>query len=178
MNKQRISHLRLKKVRELIKVKFIWVHLNKTGDIRYGRNLIDFILRPRYTSLLEFFNVINRIELDSAIDTAYSVFILKEYSIVDKGADFKFNTIRNVFKDMFRTKAYMVTHYADKLTLPMIHILKKQFPDRDILNLIVPAKITIKVKIRNIEDSIYDYVKRESNLVRAGPYLIRSPLVA
>ena len=174
---KRLSHLRLKKVRELVKAQYRYYYLCKNGEIVYGRNLIDFMFHRRRTSLLEFFSTTSG-ELGSAIDTAYSVFILREYSVMDQGADFKFNTIRNVFKDMFKSDKHMINHYANKLSLPMIQLLKKEFVDRDILNLIVPAKATIKVKVRNIEDSIYDYVKREFNLVRAGPYLIRSPLVA
>jgi hypothetical protein len=176
MNKG-LSHLRLKKVRELLKSQLGFCYLRKNGEIRYGRNLIDFMFRPERTSLLEFFTT-TRGELESTIDNAYSKFILGEYNLMDQGADFKFNTIRNVFKDMFRTDEHMVNHYAHKLSLPMVRLLEKQFPDKDILNLIVPVKATVKVKVRNIEDSIYDYVKREFNLVRAGPNTIRLAIVA
>lgn len=177
MNKG-LSHLRLKKVRELLKVQLRFYYLYKNGEIKYGRNLIDFVFHPRRTSLLEFFTIKDHSKLESIIDTTYSNFILGEYSIIDRGADFKFNTIRNIFKDMFRTREYMVNHYSNKLSLPMIKLLKKEFKDKDVFNIIIPAKPSVMAILKGFEDSIYDYVRREYNLVRAGPYSIRSPLVA
>jgi hypothetical protein len=175
MNKQ-LSHLRLKKVSELLKLRLGVYRWCKNGEIKYGRNLIDFVFHPRRTNLLEFFTTTSS-ELESTIDNEYSKYILGTYNILDQGADFKFNTIRNIFKDMFKTRGYMVNHYSNKLSLPMLKQLKKEFVDRDILN-VIPARNSIIVTLREFEDSIYSYVKREYNLVRAGPYNIRSPLVA
>ena len=172
MNKQGLSRLRLKKVAELLKSQLRYYYLRKNGEIRYGRNLIDFMFKPERTSLLEFFTT-TRGELESAIDNAYSVFILNEYNIRDKGADFKFNTIRNIFKHRFQTRDYVVTHYSNKLSIPVIKILKREFSDLDILNIVIPAKVNIMAIIREFENTAYDYVKREYNLVRAGPYKIR-----
>jgi hypothetical protein len=176
MNKLGLSHLRFKKLKELIKVKFNISFLCRNGEIVYGRNLIDFMLHGRRTNILEFcavLRVTNKLPKDSAIeyviDTAYSNFILSEYDIKDQGADFKFYTIRNVFKDAFKSKEYMVNHYSHKLSLPVIKLLQKEFKDKDVFN-IIPAKPSIVTVLRGFEDSIYDYVRREYNLVRAGPY--------
>ena len=177
MNKSELSHLRLKKVIELLKVQLGIIYLCKNGDIRYGRNLIDFLFRPRWTSLLKFFVTDDRSKIEFTIDVEYSRYILKEYNIIDKGADFKFNTLRNLFKWGFRTKQYMINHYTDKLSLPVIRLLKKEFTDLDVLNIVVPRKINIMAIIKEFENGIYDYVRREYALVRAGPYNIRDPLI-
>jgi hypothetical protein len=178
MNKFNLSHLRLKKVKEIIRAYLgSCVFFNqKTGIIRYGRNLIDFLFKPSYTSLLEFFTTKDRSELESKIDIMYSTYILEEYDIVDKGADFKFNTIRNLFKFGFRTKTYMVNHYSHKLSLPIIRILKKEFEDLDILNIVIPERINVMARIIEFETGIYDHIMKDFALLRAGPYHVRSPL--
>jgi hypothetical protein len=181
MNKLQLSHLRLKKAKELLKLQFKFYYLNKAGDIRYGRNLIDFVFHPQYTSLLEFFatgyrSKISSSELESTIDTRYSKYILGEYSIVDKGADFKFNTIRNLFKWGFRTKDYMVNHYYGKLSLPVIKLLKKEFADLDVLNIVIPIRVTITTKIIEFANSKYDNIMKDYALLRAGPYRTRDPI--
>jgi hypothetical protein len=70
----------------------------------------------------------------------------------------------------------MINHYTDKLSLPIIKLLKKEFADLDVLNIIVPRKVSIMTVIKEFENGIYDYVRREYALVRAGPYNIRDPL--
>jgi hypothetical protein len=178
MNKLGLSHLRLKKLVELIHAELgRYATINKTGEIRYAKNILIYIFRPRFTSYLEFLSTTDRSQVDSTIDTTYSQFILGEYSIVDKGADFKFNTLRNLFKWGFHTKQYMINHYIDKLSLPIIKRLKKEFVDLDVLNIVVPQKINIMAMVREFENGIYDYVRREYALVRAGPYNIRDPLI-
>ena len=177
MNKSELSHLRLKKVIELLKVQLGIIYLCKNGDIRYGRNLIDFLFRPRWTSLLKFFVTDDRSKIEFTIDVEYSRYILKEYNIIDKGADFKFNTIRNLFKWRFKTKTYMVNHYADKLSLPIIKILKKEFEDLDILNIVIPERINIMSVIKEFENGIYDHIMKDFALLRAGPYNIKATLI-
>jgi hypothetical protein len=185
MNKLRLSHLRLKKIKEVIRAHFDGcVFFNKkTGNIRYGRNLIDFVFRPNKTSLLEFcmilfnqYNVEQDFTIESTIDIVYSMFILEKYNIIDKGADFKFNTIRNLFKHGFRTRTYMINHYSHKLSLPIIRILKKEFEDLDILNIVVPERVSVLGIIREFETGIYNHIMKDFALLRAGPYHIRSPL--
>ena len=174
----KLSHLRLKKVRELMKSQLgIYSYLYKNGDVRYGRNLIDFIFKPVRTSLLEFIStLVSGNNLESMIDNAYSNFILDEYNLLDKGADFKFNTLRNVFKYGFRSNNHMINHYSDRLSMIVVKQLKVTLNDIDIHNFVIPAKVKITVILKGFEDSIYDYIKRGSALVRAGPN-IRAPLM-
>ena len=160
--------------------------LRKNGEIRYGRTLIGFVLRPRRTSFLEFcitdlplifkISVKSNYTIDNIIDMAYSNFILGEYNMSDLDADFKFNTIRNIFRDRFRSKEYMINHYSNKLSLPIIQYLKKELSDRDILNIVIPARISIMTVVREFENGVIDHVRKEFNLMRAGPYNVRSPL--
>jgi hypothetical protein len=174
----KLSHLRLRKVRELLKSQLGLYRLRKNGDVRYGRNLIDFIFRPVRTSLPEFIStLVSGDNLESMIDDAYSNFILDEYNLLDKGADFKFNTIRNVFKYGFKSDSHMINHYSDRLSLSVLSYLRTEFKDLDVHNFVVPVKVKIKVILKGFEDSIYDYIKRDFALVRAGPYNIRSPLM-
>jgi hypothetical protein len=175
MNKLQLSHLRLKKAKELLKLQFKFYYLTKAGDIRYGRNLIDFVFHPQYTSLLEFFTTTSS-KLESTIDNEYTKYILGEYSVLDKGADFKFNTIRNLFKWGFRTKDYMVNHYYGKLSLPVIKLLKKEFADLDVLNIVIPIRVTITTKIIEFANSKYDNIMKDYALLRAGPYRTRDPI--
>jgi hypothetical protein len=176
MNKLGLSHLRLKKVGELLKLQLGIYILRKNGEIRYGRNLIDFLFHPERTSLLEIFTT-TRSKLESTIDTTYSEFILNQYSIKDKGVAFKFNTIRNLFKDSFRSKEYMINHYSNKLSMPIIKFLKKEFKDVDILNFVIPAKINVMARIREFEGGIYDHVMKDFALLRAGPHRSRDPIL-
>ena len=155
-----------------------YYYLRKNGEIVYAHTLLKFLYHRQRTSLLEFFTTTDRSKLESIIDTTYSNYILEECNILDKGADFKFNTIRNVFRYRFRTKDYMINHYSHKLSLPIIKILKHEFADKDVLNIVMPAKINVMAIIREFGNGIYEYANREYNLVRAGPYSIRSPLVA
>jgi hypothetical protein len=175
----KLSHLRLKKVKELLSGYYRYYSFTKTGDIRYGISLLRYIFKPKYTSLLQFISTLSSGDnLESMIDNAYSDFILEECDILDKGADFKFNTIRNVFKYGFRSNSHMVNHYSDRLSIAVVKQLKAKLQDIDIHNFVIPAKVKIKVILKGFEDSIYDYIKREFALVRAGPYNIRSPLMA
>jgi hypothetical protein len=148
----------------------------KNGQIAYGRSIFEYIFHARKTSLLEFFTITDHSKLESTIDNTYSQFILGEYNILDKGANFKFNTIRNLFKWGFRTDRYMINHYANKLSIPVIKLLKKEFADLDILNIAIPVRINIMAIIKEFENGIFDYVRRDYALMRAGPYNIRSPI--
>lgn len=188
MNKQGLSRLRFKKLKELISNALgHWFTFTKSGEIRYERTLLRYIFKPKFTTILEFcmcklpgvYNISDikhTHTMETIIDTAYSNFILGEYSILDKGADFKFNTIRNIFRYRFRTKEYMINHYSNRLSIPIIRILKQEFTDKDILNIVIPARINIMAVVRNFEEGAYDYIRREFNLVRAGPSNLRSPL--
>ena len=181
-----LTTLRFKKVGELMKSQLGVYRLRKNGEIRYGRTLIGFVFRPRRTSFLEFcitdlplifkISVKSNYTIDNIIDMAYSNFILGEYNMSDLDADFKFNTIRNIFRDSFRSKEYMINHYSNKLSLPIIQYLKKELSDRDILNIVIPARISIMTVVREFENGIIDHVRKEFNLMRAGPYNVRSPL--
>lgn len=170
-----LSRLRLKKLNELISVYLGRYHsINNCGDIRYGKSVLAYLLRPKFTTILEFCHDLSPDHgIESTIDNAYSKFILGEYNLRDKGADFKFHTIRNVFKNSFRTKAHVINHYANQLTLPVIRILKEEFADKDLLNITIPAKVNIMAVVREFENSAFEYIAREFNLVRAGPYNIR-----
>jgi hypothetical protein len=184
-----ISKLRFKKLKEMLTaVHGKWHSFNRTGDIRYGKNAFEYAVHPKFTSPLEFcvnvlpgrFNVSSvkhNYTIDQIIDLSYSNFILGEYNVSDQGADYKFNTIRNVFKNNFKSKEYMVNHYSNKLLLPVIKFLKKEFADRDYLNIAIPIKVNAMVILRNIESGIRDYVRKEFNLVRAGPFNIESHLL-
>lgn len=181
-----LSKLRFKKVRELMKAQLGINYLCKNGEIRYHRTLIGFIFKPRRTSLLEFcindLSVTYKVPIkanytiDNIIDMAYSNFILGEYNMSDRGADFKFNTIRNVLKYHFKSREYMVNHYSHQLSLPVIQLLKREFADIDVLNIVIPAKVSVMAVVKEFENGIYDYVRKEFNLMRAGPVNIRSPL--
>jgi hypothetical protein len=179
MNKIKLSHLRLKKVKELVYAQYgKWTSFTKTGDVRTGKNIFEYIFKPRHISLLEFFAITDHSKLESTIDVTYSRFILEEDNILEKGADFKFRTIRNLFKWGFRTNEHMVNHYADKLSLPVITLLRKEFADLDILNIVVPRKVNIMTVVKEFETGIYDYIMKDYALLRAGPYHIRDPLRA
>ncbi|MBE3086139.1 MAG: hypothetical protein IMZ64_07980 [Bacteroidetes bacterium] len=184
-----LSRLRFRKWKELLNtVHGKWHSFTKTGDIRYGRSILGYIFKPRYTSFPEFcmnkltetFKVPSSLDytIDHIIDISYSNFILGEYNMSDMGADFKFNTIRNVFKYHFKSRKYVINHYSEQLSLPVIQFLKKEFADRDYLNIVMPVKVDLMAVVRNLKMSIGDYVQREFNLVRAGPYYnVRSPLI-
>jgi hypothetical protein len=182
-----LSPLRFKKIKEVSHaVCGKWATFNKTGNLRWSRTLWGYLFHPKTTSLLEFcfnkvrkdFNVPTNSDytIDQIIDIAYSNFILNEYNLSDLGADYKFNTIRNVFKHHFKSDHYMANHYAGKLSIPVIRLLKKEFADRDILNIIMPIRINLLAVVRDIESGIIDHVRRQFSLMRAGPYDIRSPL--
>jgi hypothetical protein len=187
MNKHGLTPLRFKKLKELLHSHYgRWVTLNSAGEIHHGLNLYNYIFRPRTTSLLEFcmndltdsfkVSIKGTYTIDQIIDLAYSNFILGEYNMSSIGADFKFNTIRNVFKYNFKSRKYMINHYSHKLSLPIISILKKEFVDRDVINLFIPVKLKIMERVKEVENGIRDHVRREFALLRAGPYNIRSPL--
>ena len=181
-----LSKLRFKKVGELMKSRLGVYRLRKNGEIRYNRTLIGFIFKPRRTSFLEFciddLSVTYRVSIkasytiDNIIDIAYSNFILGEYNMSDYDADFKFNTIRNVFKYYFKSREYMINHYSHQLSLPIIQLLKREFVDIDILNIVMPARISLLAIVKEFENGIFDHVRKEFNLMRAGPVNIRSPL--
>jgi hypothetical protein len=181
-----LSHLRFKKVGELMKFQFGVYHCRKNGEIRFGKNMFDYIFHPRRTSLLEFcyndlvktfkVNIKSSYGIDQIIDIAYSNFVLGEYNLAETGADFKFNTVRNVFKYAFKTRDYVINHYSHKLSLPVIQFLREEFSDRDYLNIILPTKVSVAVWFREFETGIIDHVRKEFSLLRAGPIHIRSPL--
>lgn len=181
------SKLRLRKFKELIKSNLGKIFsVNKMGEIRYGRNIFRYVFKPKFTHHLEFcindLPLIYKITVKSCytaediVDIAYSKFILGEYNIQDLGAGFKFNTIRNIFKNGFKSKEYLINHYSNKLSLPIIKLLQKEFVDRDVINIVVPVKISLMTVIREFETGIIDHVRKEFNLMRAGPVNIRSPL--
>jgi hypothetical protein len=178
--KIQLSQLRFKKVKELVRAHYgRSTSFTKAGNIRHGRNVLIYIFKPEYTSLFEFcanFHLEGTIE--SIIDRAYSNYISGKYNLLDLDANFKFNTIRNLFKDGFHREKYMINHYSHKLSIPIIRFLKKEFSDKDIFNIVMPAKVNVMAILRGFEDSIYRYAVREFALVRAGPGCIRSPLVA
>jgi hypothetical protein len=182
-----LSPLRFKKLKELLHAHYgRCISFSRTGNIRYGRNIFSYVFRPKFTSLLEScFNGVRKTfnvptdsdyTIDQIIDIAYSNFILGEYNLSNLGADYKFNTIRNVFKQRFKSDRYMVNHYAGKLSIPVIRLLKKEFADRDILNIMMPVRVHLLAMVRDIESGIIDHVRRQFSLMRAGPYDIRSPL--
>ena len=181
-----LSKLRFKKVCELMKVQLGVYHRCKNGEIRYGKTILNYLFSPRRTSLLEFcyndlvktfkVNVKSSYGIDQIIDDAYSNFILGEYNLQDSGADFKFNTIRNVFKYHFKSRDYMINHYSRKLSLPIIQFLKEEFSDRDYLNVAQASKPSLLAIVREFENGVYDHVRKEFALLRAGPINIRSPL--
>lgn len=186
-NKLGLTPLRFKKFKELVKATLgRFYSINKMGDIRYGSNIFKYIFKPKFIHHLEF--CINNLSttykvpvksnytIDTIIDIAYSNYILGEYNMSDLGVDFKFNTIRNVLKYHFKTKEYMINHYSGRLSIPIIQLLKKEFSEIDILNLVVPAKINIMAIVREFENGITNHIRQEFNLMRAGPYNIRSPL--
>lgn len=183
-----LTPLRYKKLKELFStVHGRWNSFNKVGDVRYGRNLFKYLFQPRHTNYFVFcveeacdtFKVkhISNYTMEQVIDIAYSNFILGEYNVSSMGAGFKFNTIRNVFKYNFHTSEYMINHYSDKLSLPIIQFLKKEFADRDYLNIVIPVKVRFTAIIKNIEFNVKDHIDKNINLVRAGPFNIRSPLL-
>ena len=182
-----LSKLRFKKFRELVRTKYgMWSTLNNRDEIRYGKTMFDYIFRPKFIPCLEFcindLSVTYKVSIkasytiDNIIDIAYSNFILGEYNMSDRGADFKFNTIRNVFKYYFKSREYMINHYSHKLSLPVIQLLKKEFTDIDVLNIVMPARISLMTVVKEFENGIFDHVRKEFNLMRAGPVNIRSPL--
>jgi hypothetical protein len=176
MHKLDLTPLRLKKVKEIIKSKYRFYHLTHSGKLVYGRNVFEYIFHARKTNLLEFFTINNYSEIDLIIDNAYSKYILEEYNLLNKDANFKFDTIRNTFKDGFRTTEYMINHYSGSLSLAIIKILKKEFADLDILNIVIPKHSLVTI-VRQFERGIFDHVRKEFHLMRAGPYNIRDPLI-
>jgi hypothetical protein len=188
MRRLGLTKLRFRQLNEMLSsIAGRWHYVNKTGRIRYGRTILRYVFKPKFTSLPEFcikkLQVIYKIPsnlhctIDQIIDMSYSNFILEQYDLSTMGANHRFNTIRNVLKYNFRSKEYMINHYSNKLSLPVIKFLKKDFADRDYLNIAVPAKIGFMAIVRSIESGIRDHVRKEFSLVRAGPYTIRSPLV-
>lgn len=182
-----LSRLRLKKVNELIYAQLgKWVFINKVGRIRYSRTLIGFIFNPKHIDFLEFCYTVmadtfkvkasTDYTIDQLIDICYSKFILKEYSLAEIGADYKFYTIRNIFRNSFQSREYLINHYSHKLSLPVVTFLKKEFADRDYLNIAMPLTVTLIARVRKLESGIIDHVRKEFNLVRAGPSYTRSPL--
>jgi hypothetical protein len=63
----------------------------------------------------------------------------------------------------------MVNHYANKLSIPIVKMLKKEFDDLDILNVITPRKVKVISIIKEFENGIYDHIMRNYALLRAGP---------
>jgi predicted DNA-binding protein YlxM (UPF0122 family) len=182
-----LSQLRFRKFKELLhSVHGRWCSINKAGGIRYSNNIFRYIVKPKTTSFTEFciykltdiykVSVKSCTTIDQIIDETYSHFILGEYNLSSMGADFKFNTIRNAFKDHFKSREYMINHYSNKLSIPVIRLLKKEFADKDILNVVISVYHNLMGIIRDVESGIIDHVRKQFSLMRAGPINIRSPL--
>lgn len=179
-----ISTLRFKKLKELLTASLVvWSFNKKSGKLRHGRNLFLYVFKPKFTDLLEFcldtlpskYKVKDQ-TTDLIIDESYSKFILGEYSLSTMGSDYKFNTVRNVFRLGFLEKEYYLNHYSNKISLPTLILLKKEFKDKDIYNLFVPIRMKIQERLLNIDARVYDFVTREFNLLRASPNRIREPI--
>jgi hypothetical protein len=187
-----LNLLRFKKLKELISVTLCygtkWFSFNKVNEIRYGKNIFGYIFKPKFIDGLEFCvnNLMSSYKLDDTkqnytlnqiIDDAYCKSILEEYDLSTMGADFKFNTIRNIFRYSFKSRDYVINHYSNKISLPMITLLKREFADKDVYNLIIPIRIKIQMRLSRIETDVYDFVTREFNLLRASPNHCRSPIL-
>ena len=182
-----LSLVKYRKLKELLSAEAKWWTISKAGDIRYANNVLGYIFHPMHISLPVFcmtvlpgtYKVSDYTDhtIDQIIDIAYSHFILGAYDLSSMGADYKFNTIRNVFAHHFKSKAYVINHYSNRLSMPVIKLLKKEFADRDILNLLIPERTPLLNIVRDYKHGIIDHVRKQFSLMRAGPYETRPILL-
>lgn len=186
-----LSKLRCKKLNRLIKVSLgKYYTIDKLNNIRYSKTLFGYLFKPNRIDALTFclsylptFFRVSKAKygqtVEAIIDNSYSNFILREYDMSVTGVHFKFNSIRNLFRFGMRYDDYVVNHYANRLTLPLLKLLKEEYGDLDFNSLIVSLPVRIKVRVRELENGIVSYVRSQFDLMRAGPdTCIRLKLVA
>ena len=174
-----LSPTRRRKLKELLHEQCSVYTISKAGDVRYGTNILRYIFKPNYISLTAFcltvltgtYKVPYNADypIDRIIDIAYSNFILGSYNLSAMGADYKFNTFRNVFRFGFRRRSAVINHYSDKLSVPVIKILRKELTEMEILNLLISERVPLSKMIRDVEHGIIDHVRKQFSLMRAGP---------